>query len=173
MSWHAQDLLLDPNGPLQPLQVVSGTHLDINLTLLPPEPYNQASSAASTEAAAEPASGMYNLTAPGCDSINKDSARVGLVFKSWRVEGRGAAVLSFDWSTRCLVLDFDEPFPDAYNPHPEDTAERRRIGGKLHNYEPGETGASHHKCECGLHCKAGVSAQLHAMLPSLCVQQHQ
>jgi hypothetical protein len=46
-------------------------------------------------------------------------------------------VLSFDWSTAALTVDFDEPLPDAYTPHPEDTPERKRIGGVLRNYEPG------------------------------------
>lgn len=46
-------------------------------------------------------------------------------------------MLSFDWSTAALTVDFDEPLPDAYTPHPEDTPERKRIGGPLRNYEPG------------------------------------
>jgi hypothetical protein len=60
------------------------------------------------------------------------------VFKSWQSNGKGAAVLSFDWVSRELLFDFDEPFPDAYDPHPEDTPERRRVGGQLRNYTKGE-----------------------------------
>jgi hypothetical protein len=60
-----------------------------------------------------------------------------LVFKSWKPDGKGAAVLSFDWGSGVLRFDFDEPFPDAYNPHPEDSPERRRVGGKLRHYTAG------------------------------------
>eukprot|EP00879_Flechtneria_rotunda_P000981 GHRR01001115.1.p1 GENE.GHRR01001115.1~~GHRR01001115.1.p1 ORF type:complete len:1028 (+),score=415.34 GHRR01001115.1:835-3918(+) len=121
VSWHAQELVLNPQDPLLPLQVVSGTHLDINFTALPP--INS-----STCDAANSSLAVLNPTTP----------RVGLVFKSWRDGGNGAAVLSFDWADHSLVIDFDEPFPDAYNPFPEDTPNRRRIGGKLRNYAPGE-----------------------------------
>eukprot|EP00879_Flechtneria_rotunda_P024601 GHRR01026097.1.p1 GENE.GHRR01026097.1~~GHRR01026097.1.p1 ORF type:complete len:159 (-),score=49.30 GHRR01026097.1:291-767(-) len=120
VSWHAQELVLNPQDPLLPLQVVSGTHLDINFTALPP--INS-----STCDAANSSLAVLNPTTP----------RVGLVFKSWRDGGNGAAVLSFDWADHSLVIDFDEPFPDAYNPFPEDTPNRRRIGGKLRNYAPG------------------------------------
>lgn len=60
------------------------------------------------------------------------------MFKSWKEGGKGAAVLSFDWASGELQFDFDKPFPDAYNPHPEDTPERRRVGGALRNCVPGE-----------------------------------
>jgi hypothetical protein len=46
-------------------------------------------------------------------------------------------VLAFHWASGQLLFEFDEPFPDAYNPHPDDTPERRRVGGRLANYVEG------------------------------------
>ena len=128
VCWRAQDLLLAPNSHLTPLQVVSGTHLDINLTLLPPSP----SVTTATAAAPTP-----TATAPPATAEASAGNRAGLVFKSWKTDGKGAAVLSFDWGSGVLMFDFDEPFPDAYNPHPEDSPERRRVGGKLRHYTAG------------------------------------
>jgi hypothetical protein len=150
VSWHVEDALLEPGGLLQPLQVVSGTHLDINITFLPPEGLSYSNSTVSCAscqlgsrqhlpAAAEigPLLPAASTAVEDLHKITSSSPRVGVVFKSWRQEGRGAAVLSFDWSSLQLVFDFDEPFPSAYDPHPADTPESRRIGGKLRNYEPG------------------------------------
>jgi hypothetical protein len=75
------------------------------------------------------------------------------VFKSWKPDGKGAAVLSFDWGSGVLIFDFDEPFPDAYNPHPDDTPERRRVGGKLRHYTAGggSKGIAHLRLPCAEH----------------------
>jgi hypothetical protein len=138
VSWHAQDLTLSPDGQLLPLQVVSGTHLGINVTFQPPA--QQPSSAPPStpfKAAAAAAARFPAVDAAEAAEAAAVSARVGLVFRSWKPCGRGAAVLSFDWSTTALTVDFDQPLPDAYTPHPEDTPERKRIGGVLRNYEPG------------------------------------
>ncbi|WIA42006.1 hypothetical protein OEZ86_009303 [Tetradesmus obliquus] len=132
VSWHAQDLSLGPDGPLLPLQVVSGTHLDINISFQPPSTYTPPFMAT---AAADTAASTADNTAAAAAAA--ESARVGLIFKSWRPCGSGAAVLSFDWSTAALTVDFDEPMPDAYTPNPEDTPERKRVGGVLRNYVPG------------------------------------
>jgi hypothetical protein len=118
-----------------PLEVVSGTHLDINITLLP-----QAATVAGNISAA-PAAISTAYTADLDAALATEGARAGLVFKSWRPDGKGAAVLSFNWSSGLLVFDFDGPFPDAYNPHPVDTPERRRVGGRLKHYTPGEAEA--------------------------------
>jgi len=125
VSWHAKDLLLSPSGGLLPLQVVSGTHLDINVTLLPPAATTAATAAATA------------ATAAASTAATAEDARAGLVFKSWQAGGKGAAVLSFNWCSGDLLFDFDEPFPDAYNPHPEDTPDRRRVGGRLRSYRAG------------------------------------
>lgn len=66
------------------------------------------------------------------------SGRVGFILRSWRPGGVGAAVVSFDWSTRQLVVDFDQTLPHAYDPHPEDVPMNKRVGGTLDNMEPGE-----------------------------------
>lgn len=150
-----------------------GTHLDINLTLLPPsssssdgtsssssggggasllgaaatadeQPPTPAGCAASTAAAAATSS----AAAAGAASPSRvpvlnpgapcgGGARVGVIFKSWRPGGRGAAVLSFEWASGCLFIDFDEPRPSAYDPHPEDTPGSRRVGGALASFAPG------------------------------------
>lgn len=120
-----------------PLEVVSGTHLDINLTLLPPAAAIAATAAATAATAAISTAYTADLDA----ALAAEGARAGLVFKSWRPDGKGAAVLSFNWSSGVLVFDFDCPFPDAYNPHPDDTPERRRVGGWLKHYTPGEAEA--------------------------------
>jgi hypothetical protein len=136
--------MIYPNGPLLPLQVVSGTHLDINITFEPPIDMQLPSSATTT--APDAASAAANFAAIPASAT--EAARVGLVFKSWKSCGRGAAVLSFDWSKFALTVDFDEPLPDAYTPHPEDTPERKRVGGTLRNYVPGELTCHSlwHKC---------------------------
>jgi hypothetical protein len=139
VSWHVEDLLLEPNAPLQPLQIVSGTHLDINITFNPPDSAFDQSIPGQTSVNQPLTTIMASkkLMPQPLDPLNPDNPRVGLVFKSWRSDAQGAAVLSFDWSNHELAVDFDAPFPDAYNPHPEDTPERRRIGGKLVNYVAG------------------------------------
>lgn len=139
VSWHANDVQLRPDDQLLPLQVVSGTHLDINLTFQPPAScFTQSESGKTLVKASLTDSWIARKLLPQpLDPLNPANPRVGLVFKSWRADGQGAAVLSFDWSNYELAVDFDAPFPDAYNPHPEDTPERRRIGGKLMNYTPG------------------------------------
>lgn len=156
VCWRAQDLLLSPGSHLTPLRVVSGTHLDINLTLLPPVPPAAAATAAAAEAS-DPAATTPQPQSEGCleaggsrcgsgssgssGSDGSDGSSAGLVFKSWKPDGKGAAVLSFNWESGVLMFDFDEPFPDAYNPHPDDTPERRRVGGQLKHYTPGEGGS--------------------------------
>jgi hypothetical protein len=139
VSWRAENMLLEPNAPLQPLQVVSGTHLDINVSFEPPDLCSDWSNNGQTSVT-QPLTDIWaskKLMPQPLDPLNPANPRVGLVFKSWRSDGQGAAVLSFDWSSHELAVDFDAPFPDAYNPHPEDTPERRRVGGKLINYVPG------------------------------------
>eukprot|EP00878_Enallax_costatus_P001235 GHUV01001378.1.p1 GENE.GHUV01001378.1~~GHUV01001378.1.p1 ORF type:complete len:664 (+),score=239.16 GHUV01001378.1:126-1994(+) len=137
VAWHCQDLLLEPNSPLIPLQVVSGTHLDINITFQPPALKFDQSNIGQTTGLTNSSWAARKLQPQPLEPLNPDNPRCGLVFKSWRSDGQGAAALSFDWSNYELAIDFDEPFPDAYNPHPEDTPERRRVGGRLVNYKPG------------------------------------
>lgn len=143
VSWHKEDLLLEPTSPLMPLQVVSGTHLDINITFQPPAArFGQSNSGqtAVNSSLTKASWAAKKLQSQPLDSLNPDNPRSGLVFKSWRSDGQGAAALSFDWSNFELAVDFNEPFPDAYNPNPEDTPVRRRVGGKLINYKPGRGG---------------------------------
>lgn len=136
MCWRAQHLQLSPNSQLTPLEVVSGTHLDINLTLLPAADTIAATAAATAAAAGAAIMGSAS-TADLDAALASEGARAGLVFKSWKPDGKGAAVLSFNWTSGVLMFDFDEPFPDAYNPHPDDTPERRRVGGRLRHYAQG------------------------------------
>lgn len=153
VCWRAHNLQLLPASQLVPLQFVSGTHLDINLTLLPPPAATAATAAATaataaTTAAAAATAAATSATAAvsspaGTEDLDTalaaaaDGPRAGLVFRSWKPGGKGAAVLSFDWGSGVLMFDFDEPFPDAYNPHPDDTPERRRVGGRLRHYTAG------------------------------------
>jgi hypothetical protein len=88
-----------------PLRTVSGTHLDVEASCVPPP---------------------------------SGSGRVGFILRSWRPGGVGAAVVSFDWSTRELAVEFDQTLPHAYDPHPEDIPHNKRVGGTLDNMEPGE-----------------------------------
>jgi hypothetical protein len=136
VCWTAQDLQLQPGSRLLPLQVVSGTHLDINITLLPPAAGTAATAAAAAVTAATAAATVATAAAAAAAAAAEEP-RAGLVFKSWRPCGKGAAVLAVNWVTGVLMFDFDEPFPDAYTPHPDDTPDRRRVGGKLKHYVAG------------------------------------
>ncbi len=125
-------MLLLPHAPPVPLPVVSGTHLDIEVTFLPPE---------------DLVSGVTGVTSDtSFSSAAGDGAqgpRVGLLLKSWRPNGRGAAVVTFDWVTRELEVVFDEPLPNAYDPNPDpSTPGANRVGGKLRAARtPGECAA--------------------------------
>ena len=67
------------------------------------------------------------------------SGRVGFILKSWRSGGKGAALVTFDWSTLELTVDFDEAFPHAYDPYPDESLPgAKRVGGKLMNMKHGK-----------------------------------
>lgn len=107
------------------------------MTLQPPPATSGAARLAAPAASSTPASSTAASSTSATVQDEDTSPRTGLVFQSWREGGKGAAVLAFHWASGQLLFEFDEPFPDAYNPHPDDTPERRRVGGRLANYVEG------------------------------------
>jgi hypothetical protein len=117
----ASNVLLQPNGQPWSLRGVCSAHIDITITLALP-----------TTAAA--ASQTLTLT----DSVmGARNPCICIAIKSWRQCGRGAAVVSFDWHEASLTVNFDEPLPSAYEPHPTDTPCARRVGGRLRCHPQG------------------------------------
>lgn len=152
VHWQQHGINLVAGAAPLPLQVVSGTHLDIEAVFLPPPGYVAGSLVCGVSTASDGSGGCSGVccgagsgAAPQCSSSSSGGGisggsisggaaagsnkpgisswdggtaagaaggagdvggppRVGFVIGSWRPGGRGAAVVSFDWSSRLLQV---------------------------------------------------------------------
>jgi hypothetical protein len=105
-SWRARNLVLPPASDASPpfqLPAVAGTHLDICVTFLPPRGAPVAAAPAGGDSSG---SGAWPGAASAAATVTGPAA--GLILKSWRPGGAGAAAVVFDWATRRLEVHFDE-----------------------------------------------------------------
>lgn len=123
VCWRAEGLVLPPLSggvPPLPLRAVAGTHLDIIVTFLPPSgsPAANGSTIIGSFADGSAAAGAAAAATGGGAAGGRGSwphaddalpgAAAGLILKSWRPQGQGAAAVSFCWASRRLEVHFDE-----------------------------------------------------------------